>query len=196
MLGYRNRENMGRFDDASAAWRADPRKNATTCTGFNYNSHNARAPDLCWARKDNVKLGLGVNLEQHLTEDLGVFFRGMYSDGKTEVFSFMANDRSISFGALSRGTYWHRPTDSAGVAFGLGWISGEHAAYLNLGGIDGFIGDGRIKQAAESVLEVFYSINVTRSLWLSADYQHINNPAYNADRGPVEIVGGRLHSEF
>lgn len=196
VLGYRNREVMGRFDDAAAAYRADHRKNATTCAGFNYNSGNATAPDLCWARKPNVKLGVGVNLEQRLGDDVGVFFRGMYADGHTEVFSFMSNDRSLSFGVLSKGTVWRRPTDSAGIAFGVGWISAEHAAYLNLGGIDGFIGDGKIRQAAESVLEIFYSVNVTRSLWLSADYQHITNPAYNADRGPVEIVGGRLHAEF
>ena len=30
----------------------------------------------------------------------------------------------------------------------------------------------------------------------AADYQHITNPAYNADRGPVDIFGGRLHAEF
>jgi hypothetical protein len=83
-----------------------------------------------------------------------------------------------------------------GAAFGVSWISKEHAAYLAQGGVDGFIGDGKIYQAAESVLEVFYSFNVMKSLWLSADYQHISNPAYNADRGPVDIFGGRLHAEF
>ncbi len=199
LLGYRNREDMARFDDAVAAHQADPRKNAATCGNdrFHYDySTNAAAPDFCWARRDNVKLGIGLNVEQHLNDDLGVFVRGMYSDGQTEVYSFTSTDRSLSFGVLSRGKFWRRPTDSAGVAFGLGWISREHAAYLNLGGIDGFIGDGKINQAAESVLEVFYSLNVTKSLWLSADYQHIQNPAYNADRGPVEIIGGRLHSEF
>ena len=32
VLAYRNRENMGRFSDAIAAFEADPAKNATTCT--------------------------------------------------------------------------------------------------------------------------------------------------------------------
>jgi hypothetical protein len=27
-------------------------------------------------------------------------------------------------------------------------------------------------------------------------YQFIANPAYNADRGPVSILSGRLHAEF
>ncbi len=208
VLGYRNQENMGRFADAIAAFESNPQKNGATCptSSFSYRAlasptaaqlaAAATAPDLCWVRKENVKMGVGVNLEQQITDDLGLFLRGMYSDGQTEVYSFTSTDRSLSFGALSRGTPWHRPADSIGAAFGLGWISSIHAAYLNMGGIDGFIGDGRINQAAESVLEVFYSFNVMPSLWLTADYQHITNPAYNADRGPVEIFGGRLHSEF
>ncbi len=210
VLGYRNQENMGRFADAIAAFESDPRKNGATCpqTSFSYRANAAvpptaaqtaaatTAPDLCWVRRDNVKMGVGINVEQQLSDDLGVFLRGMYSDGQTEVFSFTSTDRSLSFGVLSRGSLWHRATDSAGAAFGLGWISGVHAAYLNMGGIDGFVGDGKITQAAESVLEVFYSLNVAPSLWLTADYQHITNPGYNADRGPVEIFGGRLHSEF
>jgi high affinity Mn2+ porin len=196
VLGYLNRENMARFDDAVAAHAADPARNATTCTGFNYGSQNATAPDLCWARKPNVKLGIGVNVEQTLTDDVGIFFRGMYSDGQTEVYSFTSTDRSLSFGLLSRGSSWRRPGDTAGIAAGVGWISASHAAYLNRGGVDGFIGDGRIQPAAEAVLEIFYSVELVRSLWLSADYQHIANPAYNADRGPVDLFGGRLHAEF
>ncbi len=53
-----------------------------------------------------------------------------------------------------------------------------------------------MKQAAESVLEVFYIANLVKSLWLSADYQHITNPAYNADRCPVHVFSGRFHGEF
>lgn len=196
VLGYRNEENMASFSDAIAAFQADPSKNANTCQSFNYGSTNQTAPDFCWARKPNVKLGVGLNLEQYITEDVGAFFRGMYSDGQTEVYSFTSTDRSLSLGVVSKGTIWGRHADSAGVALGVGWISSEHAAYLNLGGVDGFIGDGRLNRAPESVAELFYSWNVVKSLWLSLDYQHITNPAYNADRGPVEIFGGRLHAEF
>lgn len=196
VLGYVNRERMGRFDDAIAAFDAHPEKNAASCKGFNYGSPNATAPDLCWARRPQVKLGVGVNVEQQIGDDVGLFLRGMFSDGRTEVYSFMSADRSLSLGLLSKGTSWRRPTDTAGLAFGAGWISKSHALYLDRGGIDGFIGDGKINHAAESVLEVFYSFNVVPSLWLSADYQHIIHPAYNADRGPVDVAGGRLHSEF
>jgi high affinity Mn2+ porin len=199
LLGYRNRENTGRFTDAIAAFQSDHAKNAAGCASaalFNYGSENANAPDLCWARKANVKVGIGINLEQHITEDIGVFFRGMISDGRTEVYSYTSTDRSASGGVLARGVPWHRPRDVAGAGVALGWISKAHADYLRMGGIDGFIGDGNIDPAPETALEVFYSFSVFSWLWLSADYQHIINPAFNADRGPVNVVGARAHAEF
>jgi hypothetical protein len=39
-------------------------------------------------------------------------------------------------------------------------------------------------------------MNLTNYLWLTADYQHISSPGYNADRGPVEVFGGRVRLEF
>ena len=196
LLGFRNRENMGKFNDAISAFQTDPAKNATTCTTFNYGSDNSSAPDLCWARKPNIKMGIGINMEQAITEDIGVFFRGMYSDGKTEVYSYTSADRSISFGAAMKGFRWGREKDSVGLGYAQSWISDQHAAYLNLGGIDGFIGDGRINNKPEQVVDLYYQWHVIKSSWLSFDYQHLNNPAYNADRGPVNIFGVRAHFEF
>ncbi len=196
LLGYRNQERMGRFDDAIAAFRTDPSQNAAGCTGFSYDSPNPGAPDLCWVRKTNVKVGVGLNVEQAVYEDIGLFLRAMWSDGQTEVYSFTSADRSLSFGALAKGSLWGRPHDFAGIGYGVGWISKPHADYLKLGGVDGFIGDGSIRVAPESVLEVFYSYKLLSIVWLSADYQYISNPAYNADRGPLHIFGVRGHFEF
>jgi high affinity Mn2+ porin len=197
ILGYRNRVVTGRFDDAVAAFQADPSKNAASCgTRFNYQSTNENAPDMCWVRRPNVKVGIGINVEQHITKDIGVFFRGMYSDGRTEVDAFNPADRSISLGAVAKGSTWHRPFDVTGVGFGASWISQEHAQYLAMGGVDGFVGDGHLTQAAESVIEGFYSVNVLKAVWLTADYQHLWNPGFNRDRGPVNILGGRVHAEF
>jgi hypothetical protein len=196
LLAYRNREFMGRFDEAIAVWRADPAKNAAACTSFNYGSGNAGAPDLCWVRKPNVKVGIGIDLEQHLTDDAGVFFRGMFSDGETEVQAYTSSDRSISFGALAKGSAWNRPADVTGIGASIGWISQAHADYLRLGGIDGFVGDGRLNQAAEIGFEVFYSFNFLEAFWLTADYQRIANPAFNADRGPVDVFGLRIHAQY
>jgi len=195
-LAYRNHEDIGRFSDAIAAFQADPAKNATTCTGFNYGSNNANAPDLCWARKPNVKVGAGMFAEQYITSDIGVFSRAMYSDGKTEVDAYTSTDRSASFGVIGKGSAWSRPRDLTGVGVNLGWISKEHALYLAMGGIDGFIGDGSIKAAMESAVDVFYSVSIEKAFWLTGDYQHIVNPAFNADRGPVNVFGLRIHGEF
>lgn len=196
VIAYRNRENMGRFSDAVAVFDADPAKNATACQTFNYGSHNPTAPDLCWVRKPNVKKGIGAFAEQYVAPDIGVFARGMYSDGKTEVDAYTATDRSLSVGMLAKGSSWSRPADVAGAAFNLGWISQPHVQYLKMGGVDGFIGDGFITPGAETALDLFYSVNLMRSFWVSGDYQHIANPAFNRDRGPVDVFSVRVHGEF
>ena len=196
LLGYRNRENMGGFDDAVAAFRADPAKNAAACASFNYGSQNAGAPDLCWAREPRIKVGMGVSFEQQITDDLGLFARAMVSDGRSEVYSYTSSDRSASLGAVLHGGPWHRPFDVVGTAYAASWLSSAHGQFLALGGIDGFIGDGGLRRASERVWELFYSLNVYRSISLSADYQHLSNPANNADRGPVNLLSGRVHAEF
>jgi hypothetical protein len=196
ILGFRNRENIGRFSEALAAFEADPQKNATTCPGFNYGSGNANAPDVCWVRRPNIKFGIGVFGEQHIGPEVGVFARAMISDGRSEVDAYTSTDRSAAVGTVAKGSLWSRPLDVAGAGLNLGWISKSHAEYLHAGGIDAFIGDGSILRATESALELFYSLNLWRRLWLTADYQRILNPGFNAVRGPVNIFGVRIHGEF
>ncbi len=196
VLAYRNREDMGRFSDAITAFEADPAKNATTCTTFNYGSNNSTAPDLCWARKPNVKEGVGGFVEQYIGHDIGVFARGMYADGKTEVYAYTSTDRSATVGVLAKGTSWSRPKDLVGVGTNLGWISDIHAKYLGMGGVDGFVGDGAITAAVERSVDLFYSANFQKIYWLSGDYQHITDPGFNAARGPVNVFTVRIHGEF
>jgi hypothetical protein len=199
VLGFRNRENMGSFTDAIDQLVIDPRRNAAACEQnglFNYGSQNMNAPDLCWARKPNVKVGIGLNFEQHLTSDIGVFGRAMFADGETEVQAYTSSDRSVSLGVLAQGSLWKRPMDVAGVGGAMAWISAHHADYLALGGVDGFIGDGAITPGPESVIEAFYSVNLLKVLWLTFDYQHLINPAFNQKRGPVNVFAGRVHAEF
>jgi hypothetical protein len=198
LLGYHNHTNTGRFDDAIAAYRANPtRNNAASCTSFNYGSGNFAAPDLCWVRRPLDKWGIGINLEQYVARDIGLFLRAMYSDGASEVDAFNPADRDLSFGAVAKGTLWRRPFDVTGAAIAFAWISDSHAKYLSMGGVDGFVGDGRLRQAAEGVVDVFYSVNLLKAIWLAADYQLLWNPGFNADRaGPVHILGAKVHAEF
>jgi high affinity Mn2+ porin len=196
VLAYRNRENMGRFSDAIAAFDANPQENATTCTGFNYGSQNAGAPDLCWARKPNIKEGIGAFAEQYIGHDIGIFGRGMYSDGKTEVYAYTSTDRSATVGMLAKGSAWSRSKDLVGLGTNLDWISDIHAKYLGMGGVDGFVGDGAITARAERSVDLFYSANLAKVYWLTGDYQHITNPGFNAARGPVNVFTVRVHGEF
>ena len=197
LLAYRNYETMGAFSDAIAAFQRDPTKNAASCTSYNYGSGNFTAPDFCWVRRPHVKVGIGINVEQTVADGVGVFGRAMYSDGRTEVDAFDSADRDVSVGVVAKGKLWNRPLDVAGVGLAATWISGEHARYLSLGGIDAFVGDGRLDHvSAEELFEIFYSYNFFRAVWLAADYQLLAHPAYNADRGPEHVVSGRVHAEF
>jgi hypothetical protein len=199
LLGYHNHVVTGRFADAIAAFQADPGKNAASCgSRFNYGSGNFMAPDLCWVRRGNDKLGIGINVEQYVAKNIGVFLRGMYSDGLSEVDAFNPADRDFSFGAVGKGTLWRRPFDIAGVGVGLSWISDIHVKYLAMGGIDGFVGDGRLgRSGPEGVAEIFYSANILKAIWLAGDYQVIWNPGFNAERaGPISVLAVKVHAEF
>jgi high affinity Mn2+ porin len=197
LLLYRNHELMGRFADAINAFEANPADNAANCgTLYNYGSENPTAPDLCFVRKTNVKVGIGFNAEQSITPNIGVFFRAMYSDGRTEVEAYDSADRSATVGTKVKGALWGQPLDSAGLGFGTSWISAIHAKYLEMGGVDGFIGDGALTQAHENMTEIYYRKHISRSIYLSADYQRVWNPGYNAARGPVNLFGGKFHVEF
>ena len=72
----------------------------------------------------------------------------------------------------------------------------ESLARIGAGGIGILIGDGRQTYGAEKVLETYYSMRVNPTLTLAVNYQHVSNPAYNRDRGPVSIFGIRAHAEF
>ena len=49
-------------------------------------------------------------------------------------------------------------------------------------------------------MEASYDMRLfQRGSWsshLAFDYQLVSNPGYNADRGPANIFGVRLHTEF
>jgi high affinity Mn2+ porin len=155
LLLYRNQELMGRFADAINAFEANPADNAANCGSlYNYGSENATAPDLCFVRKTNIKVGIGINGEQNITPNIGVFFRAMYSDGKSEVEAYDSADRSATVGTMVKGKLWGQPLDTVGLGFGTSWISAIHAQYLKMGGVDGFIGDGALTQANENMTEI------------------------------------------
>lgn len=180
ILAFRNRARMSRFDDA-----------------LDFAAQTAAIPDIDAVRTgDHVKTGIGLNLEQAVTPDLGVFARAMWADGQTETYAFTEIDRSLSGGVLIKGSAWGRGQDSLGVACARNGLSAAHRDYLATGGFGFFIGDGRLNYHPENIIEAFYSLNVYKGTWVTLDMQRIQNPAYNADRGPVNVGSIRLHTEF
>jgi hypothetical protein len=153
-------------------------------------------PDVAAIRKPGtLKYGFGMNFDQEVTKDFGVFARLGWSDGKTEDFAFTAMDRLADAGASLTGARWHRLNDTVGTAFTAAGISAVHALYLSRGGLDFLIGDGRLNYAPEYAWESYYNAQIVKGLQVSFDAQHYENPAYNHDRGPLWAYSLRLHIE-
>jgi high affinity Mn2+ porin len=45
-------------------------------------------------------------------------------------------------------------------------------------------------------VESYYSVALFAHAQLSFDYQWIDHPAYNTDRGPASVYAVRLHAQF
>jgi high affinity Mn2+ porin len=154
------------------------------------------APVLDFSRRNGAaKYGFGVNIEQELSADAGLFARYGWNDGKTESWAFTEIDRSLSGGISIHGRAWRRAEDCLGMALARNYISGDHRAFLAAGGMGFIIGDGRLNYRPEEIVEAYYAFRVSRDWTVTPDFQWIANPAYNHDRGPVAVAGLRLHWE-
>jgi hypothetical protein len=180
LLAWRNRAVLARYLDA-----------------IDLGTRSAQPPDIFKVRYgEQVKYGFGLNLEQSLAEHAGVFLRAMRADGRSETLAFTEADASLAAGVSLKGGAWGRAQDTLGVAALRNFASKDRRDYLAAGGISFFIGDGALRYRPEDTLEVYYGFALARAASLSIDWQRIANPAYNADRGPVDFYGLRLHAEF
>ena len=142
------------------------------------------------------KYGFGVNLEQNLTRNLIAFARFGWSNGKTESFAYTEVDQTLAGGLGANGGWWRRKYDRAGVALVTNAICKDHQEYLADGGLGFLLGDGALRYGRENIVETYYTAHVWRGIYLAPGLQHIVNPGYNRDRGPVLIPSFRLHLEF
>jgi high affinity Mn2+ porin len=152
--------------------------------------------DIALTRRGRIKYGYVINVEQAVTDDIGLFGRWSWNDGKTEIMAFTDIDASLSLGTSIKGTKWGRPDDVIGIGGALNSLSRDHRDFIAAGGLGVLIGDGALNYKRERILETYYAYALTKQLTLTADYQLITNPAYNADRGPVHVISGRFHGEF
>ena len=191
VLAYRNKMILARFADATNYVIAN---NAQGTQAINNVRNNYQ-----------YKTGVGLHGEQALTKDLGIYGRIFTSDGHTETMSFTEADNSISIGMGMNGTSWSRPSDSIGISVMQNGLSSYRKNYLQAGGISYFIGDTpspyagpgqTINYRPERIGEIYYNALLVKNVLLGVNFQHINNPAYNAARGPVNIASFRIHAEF
>ena len=143
-----------------------------------------------------LKYGFGYNAEQELTENLRVFGRFGWNDGKTESFAYTEVDQTVEAGADYAGNRWHRPADKIGVAVVSNAIKADHQNYLKLGGLGFLLGDGNLNYGRENIVESYYNWHAWRGLFYAVDVQHIKNPGYNRDRGPAWVGSVRAHIDF
>ena len=179
LLGYQNHFDGGNY---GAALQLAAATNTT--------------PDVTKVRQvGTLKYGLGINVEQEIAKGIGVFSRLGWNDGKTESFAFTAIDRLATGGVSVSGARWKRPDDTLGTELTVAGLSAVHALYLSRGGLDFLIGDGRLNYAPEYVWESYYNFRVHEGLFAALDAQHVEDPAYNHDRGPLWAFFLRLHVE-
>jgi high affinity Mn2+ porin len=147
-------------------------------------------------RQGRTKYGFYLNLQQELSDDVGLFARFSWNDGRSEIGAFTDIDTSLSAGLSIKGTAWGRPDDRVGIAGAWNNISADHSGYLAAGGLGVLVGDGQLSYASENVIETYYAFQLAKGIVASADYQFLGNPAYNAARGPVHVFSGRLSARF
>jgi high affinity Mn2+ porin len=181
VLAYVNHANMGIYRDAIGQFREGlvPVPDIT-----HHPWHMTR------------KYGFGVNLEQNLTRNVTAFARWGWDDGKTESFAYTEVDLTFVEGVGVNGAQWHRNQDRAGVAFVSNGIKKDHQIYLADGGLGFLLGDSRLNYGRENIVESYYTAHIWRGIFVAPGVQHINNPGYNRDRGPVLVPTLRLHVEF
>ena len=178
VLAFRSRTLISTYEDALAA------------------APEGTAPSLDAVRTgEHIKAGIGIDAEQQVASDLGLFVRAMRADGKTETYAFTESDASLSAGASLKGSRWSRDKDVVGLAVGVDALSSGHREYLARGGLTNFLGDGSLRYGSERMAELYYCVDVGKGFALTADVQRVVNPGYNMERGPAAFYALRLHWE-
>jgi carbohydrate-selective porin OprB len=139
------------------------------------------------------KFGLGLNFAQELSNEIGLFSRIGWNDGKYVSWAFTEIDQTVTAGLSVKGNRWKRADDVFGIAIANNGISSGHRNFLKDGGYGFIIGDGTLSYGNETIIETYYNAKVLKFLWFSFDYQFVKNPAYNKDRGPVHVFALRGH---
>ena len=144
---------------------------------------NGPGADLSPARAYRHKFGFGLNWEQELAKNVGVFSRIGWNNGQAEGWMYTDANWTASFGMSVNGADWRRANDSFGLAFVTSGASKSAQKYLEAGGTDIVDGDGDLTYGSEKVMEAYYNLPVWKAIHATMDYEFVDNPAFNRDRG-------------
>jgi hypothetical protein len=187
ILFYANRAHMGTYREAVEDF----------LNGTDTALYGVTAPTITLHEHlSALKYGFGYNAEQEVTENLRVFGRFGWNEGQHESFAYTEVDQTVELGADYAGTRWHRPVDKVGAVFVSNAIKSDHQEYLKLGGLGFLLGDGNLNYGRENIVESYYTLHAWRGMFYSLDFQHIDNPGYNRDRGPIWVGSVRAHVDF
>jgi len=174
VMAWLNEANMGSYEEALSV----PNTNIALTRAYRF------------------KYGFGLNWQQELATNIGVFSRLGWNDGLEEAWTYTDVNYFASIGMSVSGAGWYRPDDTFGLACAFAGISSENQAFLEAGGLGILDGDGALTHGWEKVLETYYDFKIWKTLHFALDYQFVDNPAFNRDRGPVSVFAARVHWQF
>jgi len=182
-LAYLNEGSMASYHAATAILREfGPRADITPAQAYRY------------------KYGFGLNWEQEVARNIGVFSRLGWNDGQSQAMEFADPNWTTSLGVSVKGDVWRRCGDTFGLGGVVSGASREQKNYLAAGGVGILDGDGALAYGSEKALEIYYDLQIWKTAFatvhLAAGYEFVANPAFNRDRGPVSVFVGRLHWEL
>jgi len=175
LLAFLNRAHSGTYADALDS----PVRPAVVAT-----------PSYC------LNYGFGLNTEYELAKGVGAFARLGWNAGQTPDWAYADVSKTGSAGLSINGAFWNRPNDTVGLAGIVNGISRVQQDFFAAGGLGILAGDGALSYGLEKTLETYYNAQIWKNIHVTADYQYVIDPAYNAARGPVSILGVRFHWEF
>src|SRR4029079_1087158 len=86
-------------------------------------------------RTGRLKYGYVFNVEQAITDDIGLFGRWSWNNGKTEIMSCPEIEPSLSLCTSIKGTKWGRPDDVIGLGGAINALSNDHRDFIAAGGL-------------------------------------------------------------
>ncbi|MEK7313458.1 MAG: carbohydrate porin [Deltaproteobacteria bacterium] len=144
--------------------------------------NNTKHVDLLTPADDELSnKGIGLSLDQQVSNDVTLFARAGFQDEDVSAF-----DSSFSAGAQMLGNKWKRGNDMIGVAYGFSRVSN---AYEEANPAIDFA-------SGEHYIEAYYRYKANSNLSVSPDVQYVVNPGGDKSVDDLLIYALRMQVDF